>query len=77
MHFNGAFEIIFGLCLLLGYFTQVTALFLALHMLDITFTVGYTSIGVRDFGLAVATISVFLYGSDMWCLDTYFLNKRS
>lgn len=72
VHFNGAFEIVFGLFLLLGYFTRVTALLLALHILDITFTVGYTSIGVRDFGLSLATISVFLYGIDIWCLDKYF-----
>ena len=75
VHFNGAFEIVFGLCLLTGYFTRTTALLLALHMLDITFTVGYSSIGVRDFGLAIATLAVFLYGTDVWCLDNFFGKK--
>ncbi len=77
VHFNGAFEIVFGICLLFGYFTRITALLLALHMLDITFTVGYTSIGIRDFGLSIATLSIFLYGVDAWCLDKYFLNRKN
>jgi uncharacterized membrane protein YphA (DoxX/SURF4 family) len=74
LHINGAFEIVFGLCLFAGYFTRVSALLLALHMLDIIFIVGYTSIGVRDFGIFIATASVFIYGSDSWSLDNY-LNK--
>lgn len=72
VHFNGAFEIVFGLCLFFGFFTQVTAFLLALHLLDIMFTVGYNDIGVRDFGLAMATIAIFLYGADAWCLDNFF-----
>lgn len=76
VHFNGAFEIVFGLCLISGYFTSITALLLALHMLDITFTVGYTGVGVRDFGLSIATIAVFLNGVDKWSLDAY-LSKGS
>lgn len=76
VHFNGGFEIVFGLCLLAGYFTYLSALFLALHMLDITFTVGYNSIGIRDFGLSIAAIAVFFYGIDAWCLDR-FLSKKS
>ncbi|MFA6520295.1 MAG: DoxX family protein [Candidatus Paceibacterota bacterium] len=75
VHFNGAFEIVFGLCLLMGYFTKATAFLLALHMLHITFTVGYNGIGVRDFGLSMATISIFLYGIDSWCLDKFLVKK--
>ena len=75
VHFNGAFEIVFGLCLLGGYFTRISAFLLALHMLDITFTVGYTSVGVRDFGLSIAAISIFLYGIDCWCFDKFLLKK--
>jgi len=59
VHLNGVFEIIFGTALLLGFFTQLSAFLLALHMLDITFTVGFDSIGVRDFGLSIATIVIF------------------
>ena len=45
--FNGAFEIVFGLCLLAGYFTRITALLLAFHLLGIIFTVGYNDIGEK------------------------------
>ena len=76
VHFNGAFEVVFGFCLLLGYFTRITSFLLALHILDIMFTVGYSSIGIRDFGLSMATISVFLYGVDSWSLD-YFLKRKN
>jgi uncharacterized membrane protein YphA (DoxX/SURF4 family) len=67
--FNGSFEIVFGLCLLLGYYTRTTALLLALHMLDITLVVGYSATGVRDFGLSIAAIAVFMYGADLLTLD--------
>ncbi len=71
---NGAFEIVFGVALLLGICTRITALLLALHMAEIAFTVGYTSIGVRDFGLTIATFAIFLYGADHYCLDR-LINK--
>jgi uncharacterized membrane protein YphA (DoxX/SURF4 family) len=77
VHLNGAFEIVFGLCLFLGYFTRVSAFLLALHMLDITFIVGYTSIGIRDFGLSIATISIFLHGIDSWCLDRFLIHDKT
>jgi uncharacterized membrane protein YphA (DoxX/SURF4 family) len=69
VYFNGAFEVVFGLSLLFGFFTSLTALLLGLHMLDIMYVVGYNEIGVRDFGLAIATLSLFLYGSDYYSLD--------
>jgi uncharacterized membrane protein YphA (DoxX/SURF4 family) len=72
VHFNGAFEIVFGLCLLLGIYTRISSLLLALHMLHIMVTVGYNAIGVRDFGLAMAAISIFLSGMDMWTIDWKF-----
>jgi len=69
VYINGTFELIFGALLLLGLFTRVAAFLLSLHMIHITLTVGYNEIGVRDFGLSLATISVFLHGLDDWCLD--------
>jgi uncharacterized membrane protein YphA (DoxX/SURF4 family) len=76
VHLNGAFEIIFGLALIIGIFPRVVSLLLALHMIDIAFTVGYNAIGVRDFGLSMAAIAVFLNGSDIWTLDSYLARKR-
>lgn len=66
---NGGFEVIFGLAMLVGFFTRTAALLLALHMFQIVSIVGYNDIGVRDFGLAMATLSVFLHGMDKLCLD--------
>ncbi len=75
VHFNGAFEIVFGLCLLIGLQTRVVSLLLALHLLHIMVTVGYNAIGVRDFGLALATISIFLNGMDCLTLDWKWAKK--
>jgi uncharacterized membrane protein YphA (DoxX/SURF4 family) len=74
VHLNGVFEIVFGAALLLGFFTRFAAFFLALHIIDITYIVGLDSIGVRDFGLSMATIAVWFNGSDFFTLDR-FLNS--
>lgn len=71
---NGSFEVVFSLALIAGFNTQVAALLLALHMFDIAYVVGYDAIGVRDFGLAIATLSVALAGADNWSLDTLWNN---
>ena len=77
VYFNGAFEVVFGLCLLAGFFTHIVSLLLALHMLLITVTVGYNAIGVRDFGLAMAAISSFLHGEDTLSLDRYLAERTN
>lgn len=69
VHFNGAFEIVFGIALLTGFFTRVVALLLALHMFHIAITMGYSAIGVRDFGLAIATATIFLFGRHAFSID--------
>jgi uncharacterized membrane protein YphA (DoxX/SURF4 family) len=66
---NGIFETIFGLLLLTGLFTRVAAVILGLHLLGITFELGYNEIGVRDWGLALGTFAVALYGPDRWTVD--------
>ncbi|HVT74904.1 MAG TPA: DoxX family protein, partial [Candidatus Paceibacterota bacterium] len=71
VHINGAIEIIFGTALLLGFFTRIAGFILALHMVHIATLVGYNATGVRDFGLAIATIAVWLNGPDAWTLDRY------
>lgn len=75
VHFNGSFEIVFGLCLLFGFFTRTVALLLALHMLDITYVVGYGATGTRDFGLSIAAIALFLFGMSKFSIDAW-LEKR-
>lgn len=71
VHLNGAVEIVFGICLLFGFFSRTSALVLALHMADITFMVGYDAIGVRDFGIVIATLASVMFGPDILSLDWY------
>ena len=72
VYLNGWFELSFGLSLLFGFYTRFVALLLALHLLDIAYIVGYNAIGIRDLGLTLATVSVFLFGSDSWSIDKLF-----
>lgn len=66
---NGIFEIVLGLSLLAGFLTRVSALLLSLHTFAIMISLGYNDIAVRDFGIALATLSVFINGEDEWCVD--------
>lgn len=75
VYMNGIFEIIFGVSMALGMYTRIVALLLALHLFGITFSLGYTALAVRDFGLSIATLTVFLFGPDHISLDKYFESK--
>jgi len=77
IYINGLFEVIFGGLLFFGVYTRWVALFLALHLLDITYTVGYGAIGVRDFGLAIATLSIFFYGPSPFSVDLFFDDREA
>ena len=68
---NAIFEIILGSALLLGFFTRWTAALLALHIIDIFIIVGMNATGVRDFGIAAATVTIWLNGSDWLSLDRF------
>jgi uncharacterized membrane protein YphA (DoxX/SURF4 family) len=69
VYINGGMEIILGILLILGIYTRISALILALHLLVITIDVGYNAIGIRDFGLTMATFSIFLNGPDFLALE--------
>lgn len=64
VYVNATLEAVLGLMLLFGWQTRIVALLLALHLFDIMYVVGYGEIGVRDFGLAVATLVVSMNGHD-------------
>ena len=68
VYINAVFELVFGGLLLFGIQTRITALLLSLHLFDIMYVVGYGEIGVRDFGLALATFVIFMNGPDVLCL---------
>jgi uncharacterized membrane protein YphA (DoxX/SURF4 family) len=67
IYMNAIFEIIFGIFLALGVWTRVASLLLGLHLLGITLSIGLTPVGARDFGLAIATLVIFLHGPDELC----------
>jgi uncharacterized membrane protein YphA (DoxX/SURF4 family) len=67
---NGIFEVVLAILLLIGWRVRIVALLLTIHAFHIMTVVGYTPIGVRDFGIFVAVLAVFLYGSDRWSLDS-------
>lgn len=66
---NGAFEVLFGLALAVGFYTRIAALLLSLHLLFIAFEIGYNDIGVRDVALALATLSLALFKPDQYTID--------
>src|SRR3989344_2719433 len=57
---NGAFEVILGSMLAMGIWTRLISLVLGLHLIPIMFDLGLTAIGVRDFGLVIASLSLSL-----------------
>lgn len=72
---NGIFEALFGLFLLLGLFTRVSSLALSINILILVFGLGYNDIAIRDIGLMVATLSIFLHGISIYSLDNILKNK--
>lgn len=68
VNLNGWFEVVAGTLLALGVRVRWVAALLFLHLLVITAHLGFTAVGVRDFGLSFATLAVALYGDDMWSL---------
>lgn len=73
---NGIVELTLGLFLIIGLYVRFSSFILALHLFGIAFSIGLTPTGVRDFGLAVATTVLFLYGPDRFSLD-YIASMRS
>ena len=73
---NGTFEIIFGILLIIGLFTRIVAFILAIHLAGISYTLGFNAIGIRDFGLTIATLSIALNGPDRFSLDAKLKNKK-
>ena len=66
---NGGFEVILGILLAAGFYTRLAALLLSFHLLLIAYELGYNDIGVRDFALAVATLSLSMFQPDRFTLD--------
>jgi uncharacterized membrane protein YphA (DoxX/SURF4 family) len=68
VYLNAGFEMAFASLLLLGIWTRISSVLLALHLLAIIISLGYNQIAVRDAGLAIATLTVAVNGPDKLCL---------
>ncbi len=66
VYLNGLFEIALGIMLAFGVLTRYVALILGLHLFVIAGSMGFSAIGVRDFGLSLVTISLFFLGNDQF-----------
>lgn len=73
---NGILELTLGTFLLIGLYTRLSALVLSFHLLGITFAIGFTPLGVRDFGLAAATFALFLHGGSLWSIDRLVAQRK-
>ncbi|PNX45911.1 MAG: hypothetical protein BV456_12985 [Thermoplasmata archaeon M8B2D] len=65
--FNGIFDFVIGIALLSGFFVRASAAFGVLHLLLTSITLGWNDVAVRDFGLLIVLVSVFLHGPDEFC----------
>lgn len=57
---NGIMEIILGSLLAMGFFVRTVSIILTLHLIPIIFEFGLNPTGVRDLGLALASLSLSL-----------------
>ena len=65
---NGALDLLIGLGLILGVFVRISSLLGMLHLIGIVGSLGWNDVSVRDLGLLIVLISVFLNGEDRFCL---------
>ncbi len=77
VYMNAWFEIIAGLCLLVGFQVRIVSILLALHLFFIAGSIGITPLGLRDFTLAFAMLSVAIAGADAWSVDMKFKRKEA
>lgn len=57
IYINAIFELVFVLLLAIGVWARAISIILGIHLGIITFAVGSNPIGVRDFGLTLATFA--------------------
>ena len=74
---NGIFDAAIGAFLLLGLLTRLVSAIAVLHLLGVIYTLGYNDIAIRDLGILIAAIAVFMHGPDEWSLDRKLWPKRS
>lgn len=68
---NGWFEIIAAALLILGAYTRLISFLLAIHLFGIAFSIGMNGVGVRDIGLAGATLALVFSGAGKLSVDEF------
>ena len=76
VYMNGVIDMVLGIVLTIGFLTRVSAILAALHLAIITISLGLNEIAVRDLGLVIVLVGVFLNGPDRLCLDKRNLRKN-
>jgi uncharacterized membrane protein YphA (DoxX/SURF4 family) len=66
---NGSAELACAALLLLGVFTRVVAFVMAVHLAAIAYSLGNTPVGIRDWGLAAAMVSLVFTGAGAFAFD--------
>ena len=74
---NGTMEILLGLFLLLGIYIRPAAFVLGIHLFAIAATIGFNAVGIRDFGLSLATLGVAFAGNDSFSLARYIRDRKA
>lgn len=74
---NGIVEVVLAALLVVGIGTRVVSLILAVHLLNILPMVGYSATAVRDFGLAMAALVVFINGADKYTLEYHWARSTA
>ncbi|MEK6909370.1 MAG: DoxX family protein [Nanoarchaeota archaeon] len=74
---NGLIEIILGTFLIVGLYVRFASMVMSLHLFGIAFSIGLSPLGVRDFGLAFATLALFFFGADRYTVDYRFGKKET
>lgn len=75
VYLNGWFELLAGIMLISGFYTRIVSFLLCLHLFGIIFSLGYNAVAVRDFGIFMALVSIFLDKENRYSLDE-FLERR-
>lgn len=72
---NGLFDCLIGLFFMVGFWLKFVSILAFLHLIGIfIFSLGFTPSGMRDLGLAGASLSLFFLGNDRFSLN-HLLNK--
>jgi uncharacterized membrane protein YphA (DoxX/SURF4 family) len=76
IYVNGVFDLVIGVLLLAGIYTRIISFIGILHLLGVILSMGYNEVAVRDLGILLVLISIFLQGSDSLCIESLKRTKK-